>query len=108
VKRKTKSYEKIDTAIRKYDIPKSTLARLIGMWPTDLSAWLNNRLTVSFEREERIKQTVDDIVRVLKATPFRPDLRKPDAVRKMIQAVNEREAQLVSFSDGESSSTAAA
>lgn len=106
-KRRTLS-DKVAAAIRKYDIPRGTVANLAGMWPTDFSAWLNGRQTVSPERLARIDEVVSDIVKVLKTAPFRPDLRDPREVLKMIQATNDREAQLVLFSEAESASTASA
>lgn len=90
-------YEQIAAVIHKYDIPRSTVAKLSGMWLTDLSAWLNRGQGLKPEREHRVAQTVSDIVRVIESLPMKIDLRDPQNVLACIRAVNDAEMQMELF-----------
>lgn len=83
--------------IKQYDIPRTTVARLSRMHLSDLSGWLNGRADISQDKIERVTQVVDDIVRVIKAVPYKVDLRDPTNVQKLIVAVNDNEAQIDMF-----------
>ena len=88
--------ETIRKAIRRHAIPRSTVAKLSGLWLTDLSAWLNGKRDIPADRVPRVQQTVDDIVKVITVLPF-VDLRDPNKVQKMIVAVNDAEMQVSLF-----------
>ena len=78
-------YEHIAQTIQDYGIPRGTVARLAGLWPTDLSAYLNGREDLTAEREERVAWIVSEIVRVIEATkPLKLDLRDPQYVQELI------------------------
>ncbi len=87
-------YDQIAKTIQKHAIPRSTVSKLSGMWPTDLSAYLNGRENLSPEREQRVAQIVSDIVKVIETMPMKVDLRDPENVRRLIVAVNDAEMQL--------------
>lgn len=87
-------YEEIAETIRIYDIPRSTVAKLSGLWLTDLSAWLNGRQTLNAERQTRIAQTVKDIKLVIETMPCKVDLRDVENVRRLIMAVNDAAQQM--------------
>ncbi len=87
-------HEQTAETIRIYDIPRSTVAKLSGLWLTDLSAWLNGRQTLNAERRARIAQTVSDIVRVIETMPCKVDLRDAENVRRLIMAVNDAAQQM--------------
>ena len=74
--------------IRQHAIPRSTVAKLSGLWLTDLSAWLNGKRDLPPDRITRVQETVGDILNVLAVLPY-ADLRDPEKVRKMIVAVND-------------------
>ena len=93
-KRKSQ-YKKIAATVDRHGIPQTLIAELTGIWRPDVNAFLCGRITVSPEREAVIQQAVEDVVRVLKTAPYRPDLSRTADVRKLIQAVNDRELQLV-------------
>ncbi len=78
--------EIVRETIRQYAIPRSTVAKLSGLWLTDLSAWLNGKRDIPADRVTRVQETVADIVNVIAIFPY-ADLRDPDKVRKMIVAV---------------------
>src|SRR5882762_9578409 len=80
--------ETIRETIRQHAIPRSTVAKLAGLWLTDLSAWLNGKRDIPADRITRVQETVSDIVNVLTVFPY-ADLRDPEKVRKMIVAVND-------------------
>ena len=80
--------------IQRHAIPRSTVSKLSGMWPTDLSAYLNGREDLTPERQQRVAQTVSDIVKVIETMPMKVDLRDPENVRRLIAAVNDAEMQL--------------
>jgi plasmid maintenance system antidote protein VapI len=87
-------HEKVAETIRIYDIPRSTVAKLSGLWLTDLSAWLNGRQSLNAERVARIAQTVDNIVNVIRTLPMKVDLRDAENVRRLIMAVNDAALQM--------------
>ena len=93
-KRKSQ-HKRIAAIVAKHDIPQTMLAELTGIWRPDINAFLCGRITVSAEREALIRQAVEDVVRVLKTAPYRPDLTRTAEVRKLIQAANDRELQMV-------------
>ena len=80
--------EIIRETIRQHAIPRSTIAKLSGLWLTDLSAWLNGKRDLPPDRITRVQETVGDILNVLAVFPY-ADLRDPEKVRKMIVAVND-------------------
>ena len=83
-------YEHIAQTIQNYCIPRGTVARLAGLWPTDLSAYLNGREDLTAEREERVAWIVSEIVRVIEATkPLKLDLRDPQYVQELIDLAQE-------------------
>jgi len=86
--------EQIVKTIRDYEIPRSTVASLSNIWPTDLTAWLNGRQSLNAERVARIAQTVDDIVNVIRTMPLKVDLRDGENVRRLIMAVNDAAQQM--------------
>src|SRR5260370_12296783 len=86
-------YDQIAKTIQKHAIPRSTVSKLSGMWPTDLSAYLNGREDLSPEREQRVAQIVSDIVKVIETMPMKVDLRDPENVRRLIVAVNDADIQ---------------
>jgi len=57
--------EVVREMIRKHGIPRSTVARLSGLWLTDLSAWLNGRQDLAADRVARVMETVEDIAKVI-------------------------------------------
>ena len=87
-------YDQIAKTIQKYAIPRGTVSKLAGLWPTDLSAYLNGREDLTPEREQRVAQTVSDIVRVIETMPCKVDLRDPENVRRLIVAVTDAAMQL--------------
>jgi hypothetical protein len=89
--------ETIREMIRKHAIPRSTVAKLSGLWLTDLSAWLNGRQDLAADRVARVQQTVVDIVKLIEAMPMRVDLRDPANVAKLIVAVNDAQMQVEMF-----------
>lgn len=93
-KRKSE-YKRIAATIRRHDIPQKLIAELTGIWQPDLNAFLRGRDRVSPEREATIRQTVDDVVRVLQTCAYRPDLRRVADVKKLIVQANDKPAQLV-------------
>jgi hypothetical protein len=80
--------EVIRETIRRHAIPRSTVAKLSGLWLTDLSAWLNGKRDLAPDRIARVQEAITDILNVLAVFPF-ADLRDPEKVRKMIVAVND-------------------
>src|SRR6266404_2842655 len=80
--------EIVRETIRQYAIPRSTIAKLSGLWLTDLSAWFNGKRDTPADRVTRVQETVSDIVNVIMVFPY-ADLRDPEKVRKMIVAVND-------------------
>src|SRR5258706_15828377 len=80
--------EIVRETIRQHAIPRSTIAKLSGLWLTDLSAWLNGKRDIAPDRIARVQEAVTDILNVLAVFPY-ADLRDPDKVRKMIVAVND-------------------
>ena len=91
--------EVVREMIRQHGIPRSTVARLSGLWLTDLSAWLNGRQDLAADRVARVTETVVDIVKVIEAMPMRIDLRDPANVLKLIRAVNDGRMQISLFED---------
>jgi len=90
-------YEQIAATIQEYGIPRSTVAKLAGLWPTDLSGWLNRGQSLSPEREQRIAQAVSDIAKMVAAMRtlgIKVDLRDPAYVLQLVQKVNDAEMQL--------------
>ncbi|SRR6266404_2486200 len=86
--------------IRQHAIPRSTVAKLSGLWLTDLSAWLNGKRDIPADRIARVQETVEDIVKVIMVLPF-ADLRDPEKVRKMIVVVNDALLQHGLFDDAD-------
>ena len=93
-KRKSQ-YKKIAAVVDRHGIPQTLLAELTGTWRPDGNAFLRGRITVSPEREALIRQAVEDVVRVLKTAPYRPDLTRTAEVRKLIVATKDKEAQML-------------
>jgi hypothetical protein len=87
-------YDQVAKTIQQYAIPRSTVAKLCELWLTDVSAYLNGREDLTPEREQRVAQTVSDIVKVIEVMPCKVDLRDPENVRRLIVAVNDAEMQL--------------
>lgn len=89
-------YEHNAQTIQSYGIPRGTVARLAGLWPTDLSAYLNGREELTAEREERVTWIVSEIVRVIESTkPLKLDLRDPQYVQGLIDLAQEPKAEAV-------------
>lgn len=85
-------YEHIAQTIQNYGIPRGTVARLAGLWPTDLNAYLNGREDLPAERVERVTWIVNEIVRVIEtAKPLKLDLRDPQTVQELIHLAQEPE-----------------
>src|SRR6266849_8879750 len=61
--------EVVREMIRQHGIPRSTVARLSGLWLTDLSAWLNGRQDLAADRVARVMETVADIAKVIESFP---------------------------------------
>src|SRR6266480_830832 len=94
-------HEQIAATIQEYAIPRGTVAKLAGLWPTDLSGCLNRGQSLNPEREQRVAQIVSDIVKVIEKMPCKVDLRDPENVRRLIVAVNDAEMQLNFALDGQ-------
>lgn len=78
-------YEHVAQTVQNYGIPRGTVARLAGLWPTDLSAYFNGREDLAAEREEPVAWIASEIVRVIEATkPLKLDLRDPQYVQELI------------------------
>lgn len=85
-------YEHIAQTIQNYGIPRGAVALLAGLWPTDLSAYLNGREDLPAERVERVTWIVNEIVRVIEtAKPLKLDLRDPQTVQELIHLAQEPE-----------------
>jgi hypothetical protein len=80
--------QSVRETIRQHAIPRSTVAKLSGLWLTDLSAWLNGKRDMPPDRIARVQEAVTDILNVLAVFPY-ADLRDPEKVRKMNVAVND-------------------
>jgi hypothetical protein len=91
--------EVVREMIRQHGIPRSTVARLSGLWLTDLSAWLNGRQDLAADRVARVMETVADIAKVIESFPMKVDLRDPENVRKMIVMVNDAWLQMALFNE---------
>lgn len=89
------AYKTIAKTIRRHEIPQALIADLSKIWRPDLTAFLNGRIGASPEREALIQQTVNDVVRLLETSPYRPDLRRVADVRKLIQAANDAEKSVL-------------
>lgn len=88
------AHKTIAKTIRRNEIPQALIADLAKIWRPDLTAFLNGRIGASPEREALIQQTVNDVVRLLETSPYRPDLRRVPDVRKLLQQMNDREMQM--------------
>lgn len=86
--------QEISDTLKKYDVPRNTVARLSGMHLSDLSGWLNGRQDLSQDKIERVTQVVSDIEKVVTVMPCKLDLRDPENVRRLIVAVNDAAMQL--------------
>jgi len=90
-------HEQIAATIQEYGIPRSTVAKLAGLWPTDLSGYLNRGQSLSPEREQRVAQSVSDIAKMVAAMRtlgIKVDLRDPAYVLQLVQKINDAEAQM--------------
>src|SRR5712671_1947848 len=92
-------HEELKKLVEKHAIPKGTVARIADVWPTDLSAWLNGRQSLSGKKIERITTAVDDIIHVIETMPMKVDLTDPKNVQRLITAVNDARLQMGLFKD---------
>jgi len=83
--------------IKQHDIPRSTVARLSGMYLSDLSGWLNGRTDLSQDKIERISIVVADISKLVEGmatVEIKIDLTDCDNVRRLVQRMNDIGSQM--------------
>lgn len=69
----------IRNTIARYSIPRGTVAKLSGLYLSDLSAWLNNRAELNPVKIERVAVVVEAIEEIVLASPeIKFDWRDPD------------------------------
>jgi hypothetical protein len=84
--------------IKQHDIPRSTVARLSGLYLSDLSGWLNGRTDLAQDKIERVSIVVVDISKMIDAmatVDIKVDLSDVDNARRLIQKMNDYEAQMI-------------
>lgn len=62
---KVMDHKKISEILKRIDCPRSTVARLSGVYLSDLSGWLNNRSDLSADKVERISVVVERLEKVV-------------------------------------------
>jgi DNA-directed RNA polymerase specialized sigma24 family protein len=92
-------HQQASEIIKQHHIPRSTVARLSGMYLSDLSGWLNGRTDLAQDKIERVTQTITDIAKVVQVMPMKIDLADCDNVRKLIVAVVDAELQISLFDE---------
>jgi len=104
-------YQQASEIIKNHDIPRSTVARLSGMYLSDLSGWLNGRTDLAQDKIERISIVVADVAKMIQAMAtlsIKVDLSDVENVRLLVQKINDAEMQMDLLSGPESLGKAAA
>ena len=78
--------EKIETIIKQYKIPRSTVSKLSGLHLTTVSGWLNCRFEIDSSKVARIEKTVKRIAQLVDLAAFPVDLKNIPAVENAIAA----------------------
>jgi hypothetical protein len=76
--------EQIETIIKQYKIPRSTVSKLSGLHLTTVSGWLNCRFEIDSSKVARIESTVKKIAQLVDLAAFPVDLKNIPAVEKAI------------------------
>lgn len=76
--------EKIETIIKQYKIPRSTVSKLSGLHLTTVSGWLNCRFEIDGSKIARIENTVKKIAQLVDLAAFPVDLKNIPAIEKAI------------------------
>jgi hypothetical protein len=74
----------IKETIAKYSIPRSTVAKIAGIYLTDLSGWLHGRIELDPSKIDRIKTTVERIQTLADVSIFSVNLRDVESVKKSL------------------------
>lgn len=95
----------IETQIRQYKMPRSTVAKLSGLHLTTLSGWLNGRFEIDESKIARIEQTVKRLATLVDLAAFPIDLKNIPAIGNALAAFENAFAasdrEFDSFSEGE-------
>lgn len=97
-------YQQAAEIIKQHNIPRSTVARLSGLYLSDLSGWLNGRTDLSQDKIERVSIAVADIARMveaMKTLSIGVDLTDCENVRLLVQKINDAEMQMDLALDGQ-------
>ena len=86
--------QEISLKLKLLDVPWTTVAKLAGLHLPDLSAWLNGGHTISEAKAWRVAEIVMDLERALSLYQIKFNLRDPDNVRKLLDAVRDAEQQI--------------
>ena len=90
-------YQEAAEKIKRHDIPRSTVARLSGLYLSDLSGWLNGRTDLAQDKIERVSIVVEDISKLVEGmatVEIKVDLTDCDNVRRLVQRMNDIGAAL--------------
>ena len=90
-------YQEAAEVIKRHDIPRSTVARLSGVYLSDLSGWLNGRTDLAQDKIERVSIVVADVAKMIQAMGtlnIKVDLSDVENVRLLVQKINDAEMQM--------------
>lgn len=84
--------QQVSEALKRIDCPRSTVARLAGVYLSDLSGWLNNRSDISQDKIERIAELTADIAEIVQGIKQSPipvpiDLSDCEGMKQLIETM---------------------
>ena len=80
----------IRETIARLAIPRGTVAKLAGLYLSDLSAWLNNRAELNPVKIERVAAVVEAIQEIVLSSPdIKFDWRDPDNAATLLSKASQ-------------------